>query len=147
MPHQTSVASFYVHIDSSFIPSLNEKTKCLESILSLESLASIIVEVEVDFEYSVGCLGNYESPPEPPSADYRRITVTDISFDTDKQTEDNIKALMTNKQKEATTYLAESIIKDNWSETYEEEALISIPSADDYNPHDDYDYCDDYRNL
>jgi hypothetical protein len=138
-----------VHINYDCIPSLDEKTKCLQSILDN---ASIEVEVEVDFEYEGGHSGNYENPPESPEANYTDIYVKNISFDADTpQIEENIKVLISNEQKEAIVYLATLIIERDWQSKYEQEAFDSLPEPDDYaddyddtEPEPEPDYTDDY---
>jgi hypothetical protein len=120
-----------VYIDSN--QSLDEKTKCLQSILDN---ASIEVEVEVDFDYEGGYSGNYENPPESPEFNYTDIYVNNISFDADTpQIEENIKVLMSNEQKEAIVYLATLIIERDWQSKYEQEAFDSLPEPDDYDPY------------
>ncbi len=125
-----------IYIDSDVV--LDAKTECLRCILDS---AVIEVEVEVDFDYSGGCSGSYESPPESPSADYTNIYVTNISFDADTPlVEENIKVLMTKEQKEAIIYFATLEIENNWGSKYEQEAFDSLPDPDDYDPpDDDYD--------
>lgn len=115
--------SIYITVDE-----LDVGSECLRSILGSSDVELFL---EIDFDYSGGYSGDYESPPESAEANWTNIFIEGMEFSGDV-IQENVEVLMLEEHKLAFQHLAESIIDRGWSKQYEQEAFDSLPEPDDY---------------